>query len=541
MTLRSKARRSGRLVLAMAAVSVVALAGVAAASTPDQQDAGHRASADWPMWQRSPNGTRFNDAERAITPETVGNLKLKWAYAYPQVANAAHGSQPAIVDGTLYVGAPDAKFLALDAKTGATKWTFDLATVVAKIPNDVRDGAAVVGDTVFFGDSTGRVYALDKNTGKLAWSVAVSDHPNSVLTGSPLVFDGKVYIGESTTEGGLPRDPNYACCTHRGQVVALNARTGSVAWRYYTMPAAKRVGTWPSGAAKFAPSGGSVWSTPVVDAQTRTVFVGTGNSMTGTEGDTDSVLAINADTGKARWKRQTVNPDVFTAACGAATGPSEYCPGKGSYALDEDFGASANVIHAGGRTLVTIGQKGGMFYAFDARTGADAWQTRLETADPNAPDPGSDGVEWGSFFDGRHLYAATQRGNPGKLVSLDAATGRIEWRTEHPADGCTTGGAAAYPDQCELAFTPAVSGTPGLIYEGSADGKIRVFSAADGRVLWTFDAVRDFAGVNGATGHGTGISGTGGAVIVDGMLYVEADYYPFYPTDKGGVLLAFGL
>jgi polyvinyl alcohol dehydrogenase (cytochrome) len=542
MSLRSKARRSGRLALAVAAVSVVALAGVAAASPQNQQGGGHRASADWPMWQKSPNGTRFNADEKKITPATAGSLKLKWAYTYAPVPNAAHGSQPAIVDGVLYVGAPDAKFLALDAKTGATKWAFDLSTVVKAASNDVRDGASVVGNRVYFGDSTGRIYALDKATGTLVWAKSINDNPTSVLTGSPLVFDGKVYIGESTTEGGMPRDPNYACCTHRGQVVALDAGTGAVAWRYYTMPAAKQVGTWPSGAAKFAPSGGSVWSTPVVDAQTRTIFVGTGNSMTGEEGDTDSVLAISADTGKVRWKQKAIPRDVYTAACGAAPGPTEYCPGKGEYAFDADFGASANVITVGGRTLVTIGQKGGLFHAYDARTGAIAWETRLEPLDPHAADPGSSGVQWASVYDGKWLYAATHRGNPGKLYALDPATGKIMWRSPHPADGCTTGGAAASPDLCELAYTPAVSGTPGLIYEGSSDGKFRVYSSADGSVLFTYDAVRDFTGVNGPTGHGSGISGTGGAVIVDGMVYVQAGYYPFYPSNgKGAVLLAFGL
>jgi len=82
----------------------------------------------------------------------------------------------------------------------------------------------------------------------------------------------------------------------------------------------------------------------------------------------------------------------------------------------------------------------------------------------------------------------------------------------------------------------AVSGNSSAAY--FADGKIRVFSAADGKVRWTYDAVRDYAGVNG---HGRGIGGNGGAVIVDGMMYVQAAYFPFYPSDKGGVLLAFGL
>lgn len=533
-------RRTVRLVLAIGAVSTVALSGVASAT--DVTGGQVKAAADWPSWTRNLQGTRFNGSEWKINPATVGDLKLKWAYTYAPVPFAAHGSQPAVVDGVLYTGAPDAKFLALDAKTGATKWTFDLTTVVAQTSNDVRDGASVVGDKVYFGDSTGRVYALNRYTGALVWSTRITDHPSGVLTGSPTVFDGKVYIGESTTEGGLPRDPTYACCTHRGQVVALNASTGAVSWRYYTMPPATQVGTWPSGAAKFAPSGASVWDTPVIDAATRTIFVGTGNAMTGDEGDNDTFLALNADTGAVRWKQQTIDPDLYTAACGSATGPNEYCPGKGSYALDADFGATANLIKVGSRTLVVVGQKGGMFHAFDAKTGAIAWQTRLEPLNPSAADPGSNGVQWGSVYDGTYIYAATHRGLPGKLFALDPATGTIVWQSNHPADGCTTGGAAANPELCELAYTPAVSGTPGLLYLGSADGKFRIYSTKDGRVLWSFDAVRDFVGVNGPTGHGTGISGTGGAVIVDGMVYVQASYYPFYPTGgKGTVLLAFGL
>lgn len=531
-------RRTARLVLAAAAVSSVALSGCAGAGA--QTDT--RAGADWPTWTRSLSGIRYNGSEYKINPKTVGDLKLKWAYTYAPVPYAAHGSQPAVVDGVLYTGAPDAKFLALDAKTGATKWTFDLTTVVDQASNDVRDGASVAGDKVYFGDSTGRVYAVNRYTGALVWATRISEHPQSMLTGSPTVFDGKVYIGESTNEGGLPRDPNYACCTHRGQVLALDADTGAVDWRYYTMPPATQVGTWPSGAAKYAPSGGSVWATPVIDPATRTLFIGTGNAMTGDTGDTDTFLALNVDTGAVRWKQQTIFPDQYTAACGSATGPTEYCPGKGEYALDADFGATANVIKVGRRTLVVVGQKGGVFHAFDARTGAIAWQTRLEPLDPTAADPGSNGVQWGSVYDGRLLYAASHRGNPGKLFALDPATGKIVWTSPHPADGCTTGGAAASADLCELAYTPAPTGTPGLIYLGSADGKFRVYSTANGKVLWTFDAVRDFAGVNGPTGRGSGISGTGGAVVVDGMVYVQAAYYPFYPTDgKGSVLLAFGL
>ncbi|MCA1654895.1 MAG: PQQ-binding-like beta-propeller repeat protein [Pseudonocardiaceae bacterium] len=470
----------------------------------------------------------------------MGQLKLKWAYTYEKVPYARVGSQPAVSGGVLYVGAPNGKLLALDAKTGATRWTFDLDPITGPLPggvqNQVRDGAAVYGDKVYIGDSTGRIYAVDKNTGRLVFATKVSEQPQSILTSSPLVVRGRLYVGVSTLESGAAGNPNYPCCSHRGSVVSLDANTGRVLWNYYTLPAAQQVGTWPSGAAKFSPSGGSVWSSPVADLATGTIFVGTGNNATGEAGDIDSVLALDMYTGRPRWKQQMTFPDTYTTQC-EKPDPGEYCPGLGTTALDADFGASANVISVDGRTLVTIGQKNGMFYAFDARTGKVVWRTEI------APGPhGGAGTQWGSVYDGRYIYTATWfDGSPSSLLALDPRTGRIVWRSAHPADGCATGGAAAFPDVCGIGFTPAPSGTPGLLYEGSMDGKFRIFSARDGAKLWEFDAVRDFQGVNGVPGRGSAISGNGGAVIVDGMVYVQAGYYPFYPSDKGVVLLAFGL
>jgi polyvinyl alcohol dehydrogenase (cytochrome) len=498
------------------------------------------ASGDWAVWQKDPSGSRYNGAEWKINPRTAGRLELKWAYTFAQLPYTRVGSQPAVAGGVLYVGAPDAKFVALDARTGATRWTFDLTTVTGPgeqfAANGVRDGAAVVGDKVYFGDSTGRVYALHKRTGRLAWATHVDEHPLSNLTSSPTVHDGRVYIGVSTSEGGAPRNPAYPCCTHRGAVVALDADTGEVDWRFYTVAQPVETGTWPSGAKKFTPSGVSVWATPVIDRRTGTLFVGTGNNATGQTEYADSLLAIDAESGRLRWKQQVTFPDTYTAACEMTEVPNETCPGKGTYALDKDIGAAASLVNVRGRTLVVVGQKDGRLHAFDARTGRIVWQTPLV---PNSPD--AVGVQWGTAYDGRYVYAATWHSNPGRLFAVDPATGKVVWEVPHPADGCTTGGAAAFADMCELSFTPAVSATPGLVYEGSSDGKIRVFAARNGALLWEFDAIRDFAGVNGLPGRGSGISGNGGAVIVDGMLYVQAGYYPFYPTDKGTVLLAFGL
>ena len=205
--------------------------------------------------------------------------------------------------------------------------------------------------------------------------------------------------------------------------------------------------------------------------------------------------------------------------------------------LDWDFGSSPNVFTVGGRTLVGIGQKSGFYHAFDATTGQIVWQRQVSVAQHNG---GSMGILWGSAYDGRRVYVATWLGKPGTLFALNPVTGEILWRTPNPADGCTTGGAAAHADACHLAHMSAVSATPGLVYEGSMDGKMRIYRAEDGQILWQYDTVREFTGVNHLTGPGGAIGGHGGAVVAHGMLYVRSGYAPWAGM-TGRVLLAFGL
>ncbi|HEY0454019.1 PQQ-binding-like beta-propeller repeat protein [Actinophytocola sp.] len=531
-------RRKALALAAGLAALTIASCGVASSEPEAAADRGHRSS-DWPTWQLDTVGSRYNANEREITPRNAGELELKYAYTFGKVPYARVGSQPAVSGGVLYVGGPDGRFVALDAKSGETKWTYDANALTGPLPggapNGIRDGAAVAGDTVYFGDSTGRIFALDKRTGKLKWAKEVSTQDLSAMTSSPLVVGDRLFVGVSTLEAGLAANHDYPCCRHRGQVVALDTDTGDKIWEYFTMRPAEEVGTWPSGAKKYAPAGASVWSSPVADLRSRTVFVGTGQNTTGSEGDINSVIALSMDTGKVRWKNRMTFPDTYTTAC-EQPNPGDYCPGLGTTALDADFGASANVITVDGRTLVTIGQKNGMFYAFDARSGRVVWRNEL------APGPhGGVGVQWGSVFDGRYLYAATWYEQPSTLYKIDAATGKIVWEKAHPGDGCTTGGAAAFQEMCMPIFTPAPTGSPGLVYEGSADGKFRIFSSRTGEVLFTFDAIQDFPGVNGVAGRGSALSGNGGAIVADGMVYVMAGYYPFYPSDKGTVMLAFGL
>ncbi|WP_207401255.1 outer membrane protein assembly factor BamB family protein [Actinomadura roseirufa] len=518
-----------RGVAALAAAALVVVAAGTGAS-------GHPQPGDWPTWQKDLGGSRFNAGERQITPANVDGLKLKWAYGFPKETGAPH-SQPAVIGDTIYFGAPNGKYNALDAKTGAAKWSFDLSTVGTGWAQ-VRDGAAVSGGHVYFGDTRGYLYSLDQKTGKLDWAERIDAFPGATVTSSPIVFGGRVYVGVSSGENLMGKD--HPCCTFRGHIDALDVRTGKVDWRFYTVPEPKQDGTWPNGVPRYGPSGAGVWSTPVVDPVTRTLYVGTGQNYSGSGGHFDSVLALDTATGKERWTRKMTDVDTWRRECSSPSPEDQkFCPNlPDGTALDFDLGASPNLFTVGRQHLVGIGQKLGVYHVLDARTGKIVWQRQLSKPMPGG---GLSGIQWGSSYDGHRLYVSTYMGNPGTLFALDPANGHVIWNTPAPADGCTTGGAAQYPKLCKLGHGPAVTTTPGLVWLGAQDGKFRAYSAEDGKVLWSFDTLTDIPTLNTGTGRGGAIAGGGGAVVAHGMVYVlTGDMFTPYPNDKGPVLLAFG-
>src|SRR3712207_6010846 len=259
------------------------------------------------MWGFDLRGSRFNAHETTITPRTVGGLELRWAFAFPDTDQAV-SSQPAVVGDTLYVGARNGRFYALDARTGAQRWVFDTRSVVqssGSARNLLRDGPVVKDGTVYFGDFEGHLYALDAATGRLRWSKELDTHPRAIITGSPLLYEGKVYVGVSSEEVFSAGSPDYPCCQFRGSLVALEARTGERVFKHYTVPPSVQTGVNDNGTRTYAPNGGSVWSTPAADPATDTVFFGTGPNYYGAPaGETDSVVAVDADSGEVRWTMQ---------------------------------------------------------------------------------------------------------------------------------------------------------------------------------------------------------------------------------------------
>jgi len=150
-------------------------------------------------------------------------------------------------------------------------------------PCRVRAGTvspAIDGNQVIIGDilnskqvhNGANVMSVDRQTGTLRWITQVDAHPAAEITGSPVVFDGVVYIGVSSNEETLALDPTYPCCSFRGSIVALDEKTGAMLWKTFDMP--------DNGGRPGGYSGGAVWQPPAIDPKRGTLFIGTGNNYT---------------------------------------------------------------------------------------------------------------------------------------------------------------------------------------------------------------------------------------------------------------------
>ncbi|MFF0454388.1 PQQ-binding-like beta-propeller repeat protein [Nocardia africana] len=491
------------------------------------------AGGDWPMWQFDPTGSRYNPNETTLTPANVGSLKLEWAFAFPGAVAAS--SQPAVVGSVLYVGGRDGKLYALDAKTGRSKWSFDAHTTLGNVPAyGLRDGIAVVGGIVYFGDNSANLWALDAATGAKRWSAKLDQHPWAIITSSPLVYNGTVYVGTSSQEEGQAVNPAYQCCSFRGSMVAVDAASGAIKWQHYTIPPPEPTGGTPA----LAPSGGAIWSSPTIDPTSDTLYYTSGNPYTGTPDGAEAIAALDLGSGAVRWNHQMTPNDTWNVRCLLPPAGGN-CPNPGH---DYDFGTQPNIFTINGRRVVGAGQKSGIYHLLDATNGAIIWQSQLSSPSTPLPVQGAEslqGIQWGAAYDGKHLYVATYQAGPGTLFALNPADGSRVWSTPNPPTLCPPG--IKLVDQQCRAMPNAVSATPGLVYEGSVDGHLRVFSADTGAILEDLNTLGAYPTVNLVPGTGGSLNGNG-AVISNGMLYTNSGYlHPITQGAPGNVLLAYGL
>lgn len=274
---------------------------------------------NWLMYSGGYFSNRYS-ALTQITPANAKNLELKWMY---QAAVAgAWQTTPLVVDGIMYFTQRPNDVVAVDARTGRVFWIYrhTLAPDQIVCCGANNRGLAILGGTLFMGTLDARLLAIDAKTGRPLWNTQVGESKSGYsLTLAPLVVKDKVIVGVGGGEYGI-----------RGFVAAYDARTGREAWRFYTIPGPGEPGseTWkpcPETPDTFCDSdawkhgGGSIWVTGSYDPDLNLTYWGVGNAgpdwnaeqRPGDNLYTDSVVALDADSGRLRWHYQFTPHDRY--------------------------------------------------------------------------------------------------------------------------------------------------------------------------------------------------------------------------------------
>ena len=507
------------LPLGVAAVAVVAALS-AATQTPAKP-----ASHEWPMIGHDARNTRDQPFEHELKPKNVHRLAPKWIATTTGDVSAT----PAVVDGAVYFGDFGGTLWKLDAETGATIWSHSVPAYTGIAGDYARTSPSLAGDTLVVGVIRGpnpgalngpNMLGVDAATGALRWATQIHPDRRAVMTGSPVLVGDTIVTGVSANNAGGPTS------TFRGAIVALDAQTGAILWRTYSMPDNGGVPTGYAGATMFSPPAvdeslglvygmfGQAYRKPAtVDACNAAAPGGFSESCEQPGAFWKSIVAFDLETGAPRWSYRVFGHEPWQRACGSQPPTVTWC-GAESDGEKWDLGGSApNVfqlkIDKKWRDVVGIGEKSGVYIVLDAETGAFVWNTLAG--------PGGDqgGFEWGTAYDGTRIYGAitnqhnipyqlTQNGvtsgpfvTGGSWVAFEPETGKILWQTADPV--------GAY----DLA---PVTSANGVVFASSMPQTGDQMFALDGKtgeILWRFAA---------------GSSVNSGPSVVDGVVYWGSGY-----------------
>jgi alcohol dehydrogenase (cytochrome c) len=268
---------------------------------------------EWPSYGGTQLAWRYSALDQ-VNATNVTKLAPAWIFQTGDPDNGLQ-STPIVIGGVMYIVTPRSQVFALDAATGKLIWNYKYPAPRAGA-NTQNRGVAVGAGKVFLGTYDDYMIALDQKTGHEMWKVAVDDQRQCgcAITGAPLFVKDKVLVGSTGGDGAF-----------RGYVTAFDAKSGRLAWRFYTVPGPGEKGhdTWKGDSWKFG--GGATWMTGSFDPALNLVYWGTGNAAsdlysgdryTGKDEDganlyTASVVALDADTGKVRWHYQETPKDVW--------------------------------------------------------------------------------------------------------------------------------------------------------------------------------------------------------------------------------------
>ena len=267
---------------------------------------------NWLTYSGTLDGQRYSPLTQ-ITPDNVKNLELQWVWQAHSMEKFE--TTALVVDGVLYtIQAPNDVY-ALDAVTGRIFWTLNYTPPPeARVCcGRVNRGLAILGDTLYMGTLDAHLLAIDARNGKILWNTQVGTNTGNgsdryAITHAPLIVKDKVIVGTAGGDGPI-----------RGYIAAFDAKTGKEAWRFNTIPAPGEPGheTWSGDSWKTG--GAAIWNIGAYDPDTNVTFWGIGNPAPDTDGDvrlgdnlySDSVVALDADTGKLKWYYQFTPHDTM--------------------------------------------------------------------------------------------------------------------------------------------------------------------------------------------------------------------------------------
>jgi alcohol dehydrogenase (cytochrome c) len=394
---------------------------------------------DWLTYSGQYHSRRHSQL-RQIQRRNVGQLAVKWVYQL-QTLNEVETS-PLVVDGVMYLTRSPSDVIALDVRTGRPYWIYEhrLPEQVSLCCGKQNRGAAVLGERVYVTTLDNRLIALDTRTGSVIWDIKVADEKSGYsMTAAPLAVKDKIITGMAGGEFGV-----------RGFLDAYDAKTGQRAWRFYTIPAPGEPGSETWEGASWKTGGGPTWVTGSFDPDLNLLYWGVGNPAPDWNGKlrggdnlyTDSVLALDPDTGALKWYFQFTPHDVHDWDCTQVP-----------VLADAEFRGRP-------RQLMLWPNRNGFFYVLDRRTGEflqatefakQTWAERIDAKGRPVVKPGSEPSE------------------AGTLIYPDA-NGAANWwsPTYSPRTGLLY--VTAY-DGAEVYFSGPAEHAPGQMFMGSSPGE----------------------------------------------------------------------
>jgi polyvinyl alcohol dehydrogenase (cytochrome) len=408
-------------------------------------------SGDWPTYLYNGTRTGYDSGEKIITSSTARKLTRLWVHTTGRPIS----TQPIRVNGVVYYGSWDGYERAVDAASGARRWAAFLGVTTDRRCAPSKSigvaSTATVGTikvhgiatrAVFVGGGDGNFYALNASTGRKIWKTRLGRPPGYFLWSSPLLYRGSIYEGVASFAD---------CPLVRGAMVRMNAATGAVKSKFYTVPPRC--------------TGADVWGSPTVDTATGDIYFATGNAGPCKKRETLGVAVIRTN--------------ASLKLLGSWQVPSAKLPNH-----DSDFGSTPTLFSAtiGGvvHPMMGIQNKNGIYYAFkryDISRGP-LWQDRVASSG-NCPECGKGGIS-PSAYNGHLLFIGSEKIRIGHVIcagsirAVRPSTGKVVW-----ADCLRSGPVLG-----------AVTAVPGLAFV-DAGNTVYAVGTKRGTIVWSYKDTHD--------------------------------------------------